>query len=165
VDEDLQDPEVGRDELGDEPLVAVGGVTERIATGGALVERQVEGLIDPVGPTASVGRMAGLAARTAALRSGFSGSRRSVELLGGGCGDIERGEMALESVDLLLPLGEFPVLLLELLAELSDLRLQLFGALETTKELEPFLLGERDGALLVGGEENVGVPSSHDALG
>ncbi len=135
ADEDFQDREVGRDELGDEPFVAVGGVAERLTAVGASVQRQAEGLVDPVGTTPAVGDMAGPAARPTSLRPRLGGSCGTVELLRGRGGDIAGGEVALEALELPLPLGElllalaeFPVALPELWAEFANLLLLLLEA-------------------------------------
>ncbi len=78
-----------------------------------------------------------------------------MELLGRRGGDIEGGGGSLQSI-------EFPLALLQSAPELSILCLEL---LEPSEDRESFLLGERDGALVIGGEEDAGVPNGHDALG
>jgi hypothetical protein len=113
INEDLPDPEVGGNQLGDEPFVGVGGIAERMTAVGASVQRQVEGLIDPVGTTPTVRDMAGLTARPPSLRPRLGGSGGTVELLRGRGGDIEGGEVALEALQLRLPLGEFLLALAE----------------------------------------------------
>ena len=121
MNEDLQDPEVGGNQLGDEPFVGVGGVAERQTTVGASVQRQVEGLVDTVGPTPTVLDMAELTARPPSLRLRLDGSGGTVELLRGRSGDIEGGEVALQALQLLLPLGEFLLALAEFPVTLPEL--------------------------------------------
>jgi hypothetical protein len=82
----------------------------------------------------------------------------TVKLLGGRRRGIDGGRAAP------WPL-EFPVSLLELLAELAHLFLQLVRALKATENLEAIRLNERDRNLLVGCESEAEVAISHDALG
>ena len=112
---------------------------------------KIEDLVDAVESTASVGRRAGPSARPTVLRSRFSRGGGLVEHLGEGLGDIPRGEGTRESVDLLLPLGELPLLLRELAAWLAALGLHPVGPLDASDGLEGLLPGEADRALLLRG--------------
>ncbi|MGI0155367.1 MAG: hypothetical protein ACREDE_04450, partial [Thermoplasmata archaeon] len=148
--------------LGDEPLVGVGGVAEGLAASRTLLQRQVDGLVDSIGSASSVGNMAGLAAGSAALRTGFGGSSRTVELLGGRGGDVEGGGVLPKSVEFLLALGDFPIARTELISEGRILRFEL---LESSEDLEALLAGESDRTVVFGSKKKSGVPSGHDALG
>jgi hypothetical protein len=65
--------------------------------------------------------MAGLTARPPSLRPRLGGSGGTVQLLRGRGGDIEGGEVALEALQLLLPLGEFLLALAEFPVTLPEL--------------------------------------------
>ena len=93
MDEDLEDPEVGRDEFGDEPLVSVGGLTKCPVPVGAPVEGQVDGLVHMIRAGPRVGRVVGLSAAPATLCSELGGGE-TVELLGGRCRGIKGGHAA-----------------------------------------------------------------------
>ena len=95
MSEDLQDPEVGRNQLGDEPLVGVGGIAEAFATLRTLLETQIESLVNVVRSRSHMRGVAGLSARVPGLRTRLGGSGGSVELLGWRGGDLGSGEVLL----------------------------------------------------------------------
>ena len=88
---DLEDPEVARDEFGDEPLAGGGGIAKRPMAVGALVEGQVDGLVHMIRAGPRVGRVAGLPAGPATLCAGLGGT---LKLLGGRCRGFEGGRTA-----------------------------------------------------------------------
>ncbi len=116
-----------------------------------------------------MGRRAGPSARPTVLRSRFSRGGGLVEHLGEGLGDIQRGEVTRESVDLLLPLGELPLLLRELAAwlaaGLAALGLHPVGLLDASDGLEGLLPGEADRALLLRGRPHRRSLRSHRSSG
>ncbi len=157
LDEDPQDKQVGRNEFADESLVTVGGLPELLLTAGASVESQVEGIVEVIGARARVRSMAWLAARVTALPPGLGGSghRRSVDLLGGRRGDIERGRRVLQSIQL-------AVALFQLLTEFLVLGLQL---VQPTEELPSLFSGKGDGSVVFGYKKKSRIPSRQSALG
>jgi hypothetical protein len=157
VHEDPQDEEVGRDEFGDEPLVAVGGFVQLPPTVRAELEGQVERLVEVIRGRTGVGRVPGLPAGMTSLRSGLGRDGGMVELLGGRSGHVERGGVVLESV-------QFPPTLLEFLAQPLLLALHLlnlpveafivgFELVQSPEDLESLFPGEGDGAVIFRGEK------------